>query len=142
MTLSDGRRLEGYVDTCALSARSTAGTLGNLPPVTKFLGVKFATAERWGRPIPYSTAERSGGAAKDAEQCFEFGPVPYQPAGIVERHWVDREGWLNRDFVGYDEDCLSANVFIPTTAVAQSSKKIPVMVWCVSSTKKKEISRI
>lgn len=103
-----------------------------LPAVSKWLGIPFATAQRWAKPIPYALPQPSPDAAPLSNatpvDAFEFGPVPWQPEGIVEKHWVDKEGWLNRDFVGMSEDCLNCNVFVPQ-ATRDKGHKIPVMVW-------------
>lgn len=117
----------GFSDNHPLSARSTAAlapaSSSGLPAVQKWLGVPFASAQRWGRPTPHVATDES------VVSAHEFGPVPWQPAGIVEKHWVDKQGWLDRDFVGMSEDCLSCNLFVPEKT-RQEGKKIPVLVWC------------
>lgn len=131
LATSTPQLLHGFVDTHPLSARSTAGSpppASPLAPVTKFLGIPYATAPRWSKPVHFP-------GSASALECTEFGPQPHQPAnGAIERFWKNKTGhWLDRDFVGSDEEnCLSVNVFGPTVAMERArlgGRKLPVFVW-------------
>lgn len=130
LATSPSQHLQGFSDSFPLVAHSVARAIMPSgtpirPEVYKWLGVPFATAKRWAKSVPFAAASD----APQKRECYEFGPVPFQPAGIVEKHWVNQEGWLNRDFVGQSEDCLSLNVFAPAKAV-NDGRKLPVLVWC------------
>jgi para-nitrobenzyl esterase len=121
------QRYLGFSDTYPLVAHSVAtnvpSTTSNLPAVQKWLGVPFASAQRFSRPTPFVAHDDIG-----VVSAHEFGPVPWQPAGIVEKHWVDKKGWLNRDFVGQSEECLSCNILVPEKT-RLAGQRIPVLVW-------------
>lgn len=126
--------LQGFTDVHPLSARSVAAVppppsaAPLLPAVNKWLNVPFATAARWSRPTAYVAPSAEEGAVR---KCFEFGATPLQGPGAVEPLWTCKDGWLDRDFVGEDEDCLSLNVFVPKEAseqAAREGRQLPVMV--------------
>lgn len=95
--------LLGFTDTSPLVAHSTAtvtppSTSISLPAVSKWLGITFATAERFGRPLPFVST------STEVIKCHEFGPQPFQTKrSALEFYWLQKEGWLNRDFVGSSE---------------------------------------
>lgn len=122
--------LLGYTCTAPLAARSSAThpvpSSPSLRPVNKWLNVPYASAERWSKPTPYFVDPLA-----PTRDCFEFGANPLQGPGAVEPLWYPKEGWLNRDFVGASEDCLSLNVFVPKAASEKAKAEgrlLPVMV--------------
>ncbi|KAL8276495.1 hypothetical protein RQP46_011096 [Phenoliferia psychrophenolica] len=122
--------LQGFTSTAPVAAHSSpshpstpGASTGSLPGVSKWLGIPFGTAERFSISTPY-VAEPGAGV----RECFEFGPTPLQPLGAMEPFWLKKEGWMDRDFVGEGEDCLSLNVFAPAKA-REELKSLPVMVW-------------
>lgn len=122
--------LLGYTCTSPLAARSSAThpipSSPSLRTVNKWLGIPYASAERWSKPTPYTVDSYA-----PPRECYEFGPNPLQGPGAVEPLWHPKEGWLNREFVGASEDCLSLNVFVPKAAsekAVEEGRQLPVMV--------------
>ncbi|KAL8281262.1 hypothetical protein RQP46_006296 [Phenoliferia psychrophenolica] len=119
--------LQGFTTTSPVTAHSSpkaSSATGVLTPVNKWLGVPFGTAERFAIATPYELEYQNAGV----RECFEFGPTPLQPLGSVEPFWLQRKGWMDRDFVGDGEDCLSLNIFAPAMA-SEELKSLPVLVW-------------
>lgn len=90
--------------------RGVVETLPNKKAVSKYLGIPYAKAERFERPV----APDSWTGVKD---MTSFGKVCYQlltppPFGTT--------------FEDMSEDCLNLNVYVPRT---RSGKTLPVMVW-------------
>lgn len=126
------QRLQGYSDSYPLSAQSTAllrpnTTTPALVTVDKWLGVTFATAGRFERPIAYTASEET------TQNCYTYGANPLQTTiSALERFWLTKPGWLDRSEIPFEEDCLNLNVYAPRTAVEEARKKgktLPVMVW-------------
>ena len=121
--------LQGFTTTAPVTAHSSPShptVLGadsaSLSPVHKWLGIPFGTAERFAPPTPFVAQPGAG-----VRECFEFGPTPLQPLGAMEPFWLKKEGWLDRDFVGDGENCLSLNVYAPAMA-SEELTSLPVMV--------------
>ena len=129
---SPPQALQGFASTSPVAAHSSPAHAAStpaastpaspLPAVNKWLGIPFGTAQRFASPTPYQAPP-----ASSVRDCFEFGTTPLQPLGAMEPYWLQKEGWLDRDFVGEGEDCLSLNVFAPALA-SEKLKSLPVMV--------------
>ena len=124
---SPPQALQGFTSTSPVAAHSSPAHVAStpaspLPAVNKWLGIPFGTTQRFASPTPYEAPP-----ASSVRECFEFGPTPLQPLGAMEPYWLQKEGWLDRDFVGEGEDCLSLNVFAPALA-SEKLKSLPVMV--------------
>lgn len=126
------QRLQGYSDTHPLSAQSTAllppsTTSPALVTVDKWLGVPFATAGRFQRPVAYTAAEET------TTYCHTYGTNPLQTTiSALERFWLSKPGWLDRSEIPFGEDCLNLNVYAPRAAVEEARKNgktLPVMAW-------------
>lgn len=122
VTLYDGSMVEGFIDTCHLSAVSPGVTnrQGNRTPVCKWLGIPYATAGRWERPRKTSW--------EGSKSCLEFGPIPMQPTNVpLEAVWDNAPGYHLRTHVGQSEDCLTANIFRPASVGRDA--RLPVFVF-------------
>ncbi|KAH8921162.1 alpha/beta-hydrolase [Atractiella rhizophila] len=89
--------------------------------VLKWLGIPFATAGRWERPVPLTENSWEGVWA-----CDDFGPVP--PQGLPPRNPQNYFGYGGDPAVwikNMSEDCLNLNIFKPDV----KEEGLPVMVY-------------
>ncbi|GAA6021922.1 hypothetical protein JCM8202_002868 [Rhodotorula sphaerocarpa] len=111
----------GFIDSNPLAARSSAGQpAGDRFPVAKWLGIPYARAERFKRPVDPITWT-------DTKECFEFGPGFPQPPSMTENLLAQMPGYLLRDHIPVSEDAHSVNVFVPGDL--DPAEKLPVLVW-------------
>lgn len=130
ITLSNNSLVKGFLDTYPLLDKSAAtsppppppAATNSLAPVLKFLGIPYASPARWSRITEDASWE-------GVRECFEFGPIPYQPTGVIplEQVWFDAPGFHPRTHIKQDEDCLSVNVFRPSEI--PEGTKLPVYVF-------------
>ncbi|KAH8922747.1 alpha/beta-hydrolase [Atractiella rhizophila] len=91
------------------------------PGLQKWLGIPYATAERWKRPIRLSSEAWTG-----VRKCEAFGPAPPQIPSAY--NWFgfggDPKDWVAN---ASEQDCLTVNVYKPSGV--GDNEKLPVMVW-------------
>ncbi|GAA6000369.1 hypothetical protein JCM5350_005457, partial [Sporobolomyces pararoseus] len=114
--------VQGFVDTHPVSQHSSASisATGDQLPVKKWLGIPYAQAERFTRPIapsPWQTPK----------ECFEFGTMFPQPAGMTEQLLSKLPGFVIRNQIKQSEDSHFVNVFVPGDL--KPDEKLPVMVF-------------
>ncbi|KAG0152571.1 hypothetical protein CROQUDRAFT_650017 [Cronartium quercuum f. sp. fusiforme G11] len=116
----------GFQDTYPTSDRSTAplaasGKVGGQSPVNKWLGIPYAQAARWKRPIPPTSW-------KEPLICHEFGPhFPQHHDGAVVLY-LGKPGILPRAWREQSEEKgFNLNVFLPDGL--KPDEKVPVLVW-------------
>ncbi|GAA5897131.1 uncharacterized protein JCM6883_006590 [Sporobolomyces salmoneus] len=114
--------VKGFTDTHPVQQESTANLSanGDLKPVNKWLGIPYAKANRFERP----TAPESWSTPKE---CFEFGTMFPQPAGMTEQLLSKLPGFVLRSHIKQSEDSHFVNVFTP--ADMKENEKLPVMVY-------------
>ncbi|RDW75943.1 hypothetical protein BP5796_06764 [Coleophoma crateriformis] len=128
ITLPNNHRVKGFVDTYPLLDESAATSPpppslpNSLTPVLKFLGIPYASPGRWNRISEDASWE-------GVRECFEFGPIPFQPTGVIplEQVWFDAPGFHPRTHIQQAEECLSVNVFRPLQI--PEGTKLPVYVF-------------
>ncbi|GAA5991793.1 hypothetical protein JCM10908_001144 [Rhodotorula pacifica] len=118
--------VKGFADTHKLAARSTAHLdpqLGDRAPVYKWLGIPYAQAERFKRPVDPEPW-------KEPKECFEFGSAFPQPDSMTENLLAKMPGYLLRDHLPVSEDSHTVNVFAPGDYDPTNlDEKLPVLVW-------------
>ncbi|PRP87991.1 hypothetical protein PROFUN_02728 [Planoprotostelium fungivorum] len=115
----DASGMRGFIDSHPMAVKSTQGLPpGSEVPIKKWLGIPFASCERWSYP---HTPDRWD----ETRDCFEFGPVPPQNPSKVEAFW-GTSGILQRETIQSETECLNLNVFSP---LKEEKRKLPVMVW-------------
>jgi carboxylesterase type B len=93
------------------------GTLVS-PTVRQFLGIPFATANRWEAPKPPLSR-------RDAFQADHFGDSCIQMNGPAQINFFNMTGiaFFN---VTESEDCLSVNIWAPSV---DRNQQTAVMIW-------------
>ncbi|GAA5952091.1 hypothetical protein JCM3765_005189 [Sporobolomyces pararoseus] len=114
--------VQGFVDTHPVSQYSSASisATGDQLPVKKWLGIPYAQAERFTRPIaptPWETPK----------ECFEFGTMFPQPPGMTEQLLSKLPGFVIRNQIRQSENSHFLNVFVPGDL--KPKEKLPVMVF-------------
>ncbi|GAA5940751.1 uncharacterized protein JCM15063_006351 [Sporobolomyces koalae] len=114
--------VQGFTDTHPVAVHSTATLTseGSCKPVNKWLGIPYAQANRWERPTDPD-------AWTDPKQCFEFGTMFPQPAGMTEQLLSGIPGFIMRSHIQQSEASHFVNVFAP--ADLGPDEKVPVMVY-------------
>ncbi|KAL8278728.1 hypothetical protein RQP46_008797 [Phenoliferia psychrophenolica] len=120
-----GGPVVGFADTFPLGDESQAervasGEDGGRPPVLKWLGIPYAQAERWTRPIapePWSAPLK----------CWEFGTKFPQPESGMEKLFAHQPGVFRRTFVKEDEHSHTVNVWAPDGV--KEGDDLAVLVW-------------
>ena len=100
----EGGKIQGFAET-----------LKNNHVVHKYLGIRYARAERFERPRPVRESW------KGVKEMKTFGKVCWQSAGMTLK-----PSPFKLTIKDMDEDCLNLNVYVPA---APCDSKRAVMVW-------------
>ena len=79
----------------------------------EFLGIRFATADRFQAPVDVVSWEAP-------IEAFSYGPICHQVPGLLEQMLGTESGDMS-------EDCLSLNIFTPGRPI--EGEKKPVLFW-------------
>ena len=103
-------------DGTGLTVQCPAGTFRGIPDggAVQFLGIRYATSERFGAPVPYRYPE---GTHEATESC----PLAIQMTSELGRRMLG----VDVDTVPQEESCQYLSITVPDGP----REKLPVMVW-------------
>jgi len=104
---------------------SVQGVKANMPGVTAFKGIRYATAERWCYPEIVENWE-------GVYQADHYGNCSYQPRAFYNEEDVKEKQFYYVEFrkgetYTYDEDCLFLNIWAPENA--KEGDNLPVLFY-------------
>ena len=101
------------------------GAACNIPGVTAFKGIRYATAGRWEYPKQVTSWE-------GVYDATHYGNCSYQPRAFYDESQVSEKAFYYNEFrkgetYTYSEDCLFLNIWTPETA--RPGDNLPVLVY-------------